>query len=147
RSLTATARALSLAVDGELTAAVTALEGLATSSDLDTGNFRAFHAQATALRQQRPGWTTIALDDPDGTEILNVLRPLGPRLALTGKDPEDIRRVAATGQPVIGDAFVGPLSGLWVIGIHVPVVRGGTVRYVLSTTIHTHDLRDVLLDQ
>jgi signal transduction histidine kinase/CheY-like chemotaxis protein/HAMP domain-containing protein len=147
RSLTATARALSLAVDGELTAAVTALEGLATSSDLDTGNFRAFHAQATTLRQQRPGWTTIALDDPDGTEILNVLRPLGTRLALTGKDPEDIRRVASSGQPVIGDAFVGPLSGLWVIGVHVPVVRVGKVRYVLSTTIHTHDLRDVLLDQ
>ena len=147
RSLTATARALSLAVDGELAATVTALEGLATSDDLDTGNLRAFHAQATALRQQRPGWTTIALDDPAGTEILNVLRPLGTPLALSGSDPEDIRRVAATGQTVIGDAFVGPLSGQWVIGVHVPVVRAGKVRYVLSTTIHTHDLRDILLDQ
>src|SRR5262249_6452222 len=147
RSLTATARALSLAVDGELLAAVTALEGLAASSDLDTGNLRPFHAQATTLRQQRPGWTTIALDDLEGTELLNVLRPLGTRLALTGKDPEDIRRVAVTGRPVIGDAFIGPLSGQWVIGVHVPVVRAGKVRYVLSTTIHTHELRDVLLDQ
>ena len=147
RSLTATARALSLAVDGELDAAITALEGLATSSDLDSGNLRAFHAQATALRAQRPGWTTIALDEPGGTEILNVLRPLGTPLALTGGDPEDIRRVVTTGQPVISDAFVGPLSGQWVIGVHVPVIRAGKVRYILSTTIHTHDLRDVLLDQ
>jgi signal transduction histidine kinase/CheY-like chemotaxis protein len=147
RSLTATARALSLAVDGELDAAVTALEGLATSNDLGTGNLQAFHAQATAFRTQRPGWTTIALDDPSGTEILNVLRPLGTPLALTGGDPEDIRRVVTTGQPVISDAFVGPLSGLWVIGVHVPVIRGGKTRYVLSTTIHTHDLRDILLEQ
>jgi signal transduction histidine kinase/CheY-like chemotaxis protein len=147
RSLTATTRALSLAVDGELDATVTALEGLATSSDLDTGNLRGFHAQATALRRQRPGWTTIALDDPGGTEILNVLRPLGTPLALTGGDPEDIRRVVTTARPVIGDAFVGPLSGQWVIGVHVPVIRDGKVRYVLSTTIHTHDLRDILLEQ
>jgi signal transduction histidine kinase/ActR/RegA family two-component response regulator/HAMP domain-containing protein len=147
RSLTVTARALSLAVDGDLTATVTALEGLATSSNLDTGDLRAFHAQASAFRTQRPGWTTIALEDPHGTEILNVLRPLGTSLALSGRDPEDIRRVVTTARPVIGDAFVGPLSRQWVIGVHVPVIRNGVVRYVLSTTIHTHELRDILLDQ
>jgi signal transduction histidine kinase/CheY-like chemotaxis protein len=147
RSLVATTRALSQAVDGELASAVAALEALATSRDLDTGNLRGFHAQASALRARRSGWTTIALDDARGTEILNVLRPLGTMLAVTGGDPEDVHQVVATGKPVIGNAFVGPLSGQWVVAIHVPVVRQGKVRYVLSTTIHTRELRDVLLGQ
>jgi signal transduction histidine kinase/CheY-like chemotaxis protein len=147
RALTDTARALRLAVDGDLAATVAALDALATSRDLDAGNIRGFYAQALLLRQRHPGWTTIALTDAGGTEILNVLQPLGAALRPVGGDPEDVQRVVATAQPVIGDAFVGPLSGAWVIAIRVPVVRSRQVRYVLTATVQTAELRDVLLGQ
>jgi len=43
RALTETARALSLAVEREVTAMVSSLESLATSTDLDTGNLKGFY--------------------------------------------------------------------------------------------------------
>jgi signal transduction histidine kinase/CheY-like chemotaxis protein len=147
RALTDTARALSLAVDGEIAAIVAALESLATSRDLDSGNLRAFHAQAAALQARQAGWTTIALTEAGGADVLNVLRPLGAPLPPVGGDPEDLRRVVTTGRPAVSDAFVGPLSGHWVIAIRVPVVKDGRVRYVLSATVHTRELHDVLLGQ
>jgi hypothetical protein len=147
RALTETARALRLAVDGELAATVAALDALATSRDLDSGNLSAFYAQASLLQQRHPGWTTIALTEPGGKEILNVLRPLGATLPPGGGDPEDVRRVVAIAKPVIGDAFVGPLSGSWVLAIRVPVIRSRQVRYVLTAMVLTSELRDVLLGQ
>jgi signal transduction histidine kinase/ActR/RegA family two-component response regulator len=147
RALTATARALSLAVDGEIGAIVAALESLATSRDLDSGNLRAFHAQASVLQARQEGWTTIALAEAGGANVLNVLRPLGAPLPPIGGDPGDLRQVVTTGRPVVSDAFVGPLSGQWVIAVRVPVVKDGRVRYVLSATVQTRELRDVLLGQ
>ena len=147
RALTETARALRLAVDGELAATVAALDALATSRDLDAGNLPGFYAHASRLRQRHPGWTTIALTEASGKEILNVLRPLGAALPPIGGDAEDVRTVVATAKPVIGDAFVGPLSGRWVIAIRVPIIRSRQVRYVLTATVQTSELRDVLLGQ
>jgi signal transduction histidine kinase/ActR/RegA family two-component response regulator len=147
RALTDTTRALSLAVDGEISAIVAALESLATSRDLATGNLPAFHAQASALRARQEDWTTIALTEAGGADVLNVLRPLGAPLPPIGGDPGDLAQVVTTGRPVVSDAFVGPLSGQWVIAIRVPVVQDARVRYVLSATVHTRELRDVLLGQ
>jgi signal transduction histidine kinase/CheY-like chemotaxis protein len=147
RALTDTARALSLAVDGEIGAFTAALESLSTSRDLANGNLKAFHAQAAVLRARQQGWTTIALANTSGAEILNVLRPPGAPAAPIGGDPADVQRVITTGQPVVSEAFVGPLSGQWVIAVRVPVVQDRRVQYVLSATIHTKELRDVLLGQ
>jgi signal transduction histidine kinase/ActR/RegA family two-component response regulator len=147
QALTETARALRLAVDGELAATVAALEALATSRELDADDLRGFHAQASALRQRHPGWTTIALTEPSGAEILDVLRPLGTTLPPSGRDPEDVQRVIATGAPVIGEARVGPPSNSWVIPVRVPVIKAREVRYALTATVLTSELRDVLLGQ
>ena len=148
RSLTDTARALSLAVDGEIAAIVTALESLATSRDLEAGNLRAFHEQASSLRARQRGWATVTLIDRSGTAILNVLHPPGatPPPA-PGADPGDIRTVVATGAPVIGQAFAGPPAGAWLLTIRVPVSRGRRVRSVLAADVETRQLRDVLLVQ
>ncbi len=146
RSLTDTARALSLAVDGEIAAIVAALESLATSRELDTGNLRAFYDQASSLRVQQRGWVTISLADPSGTQILSLLQPHGATLPPPGGDPEGVRQVASTGAPVISDAFVGPADA-WLVAVRIPVVRAGRVRYVLSADVETRELHDVLLGQ
>ncbi len=146
RGLTDTARALSLAVDGEITAIVAALETLSTSRDLDSGNLRGFHAQAAALRARQEGWATIALADAAGAPLLDLLRPLGVTPPALNGNLEDVRRVVSGRQPVIGSAFLGP-GGTWVLAVHVPVLRTGRVRAVLTAAVETHELRDILVDQ
>ena len=53
RSLTSTARALSLAADGEIGAITAALQSLATSRDLATGKM----VEATSARTCRRSWS------------------------------------------------------------------------------------------
>jgi signal transduction histidine kinase/ActR/RegA family two-component response regulator len=147
RSLTDTARALSLAVDGKIAAIETALESLSTSRDLDSGNRRAFQNQAASLRERQQGWVAISLADRTGVELLDVLRPPGAAAPAPASVAEDVRKVVATGAPMVSEAFPGPGAGAWLVTIRVPVVRRGQVRYVLSADVETRELRDVLLGQ
>ena len=147
RSLTDTARALSLAVEREVTALVAALESLATSRALDEDNLRAFYEQAAALRGLQHAWVTIALADRSGAPRFDLDHPLGaplPRLAI-GAD--DLLPVVQHRRPSVSASFPGPEADRRRLAIRVPVVRGGTTRYVLTGVVNTSLLRDVLLAQ
>jgi signal transduction histidine kinase/ActR/RegA family two-component response regulator len=146
RGLTDTARALSLAVDGEVAAIVAALEALSTSRDLDAGNLRAFHEQAMTLQSRAEGWVSIGLSDAAGTTQLDLRVPPGSAPPPADAQRDDIRRVVSTKRPVVGDAFASP-GGPWVLPVHVPVLRNGVARNVLTASVSTTELRDVLLDQ
>ncbi|HEX2437528.1 MAG TPA: ATP-binding protein [Methylomirabilota bacterium] len=146
RALTDTARALSLAVDGEVAAIVAALEALSTSRDLDGGDLRAFREQVTTLQSRADGWIGVGLADAAGVPRLDVGAPSGSSSAPTAAQRDDIRRVVATRRPIVGDAFASA-RGPWLLPVHVPVLRNGAVRGVLTALVDTHELRDVLLDQ
>ena len=105
RSLTDTARALSLALDREIIAMVSALEALGTSDDIDRIDLRAFYNQAQSLLTKQKAWTTVILTDPAGAPRLNTLYPLGTRVPPLSADPEDLRRVTSTLTPVVSAAF------------------------------------------
>jgi len=145
RLLTDTARALSLAVDGEIGTIVAALDSLAASRDLDGGNLRAFYTQAEAVRAPHEGWTTIALADRAGVPLLDLRYPFGTQPP--PPDPDDVRRVVEAAVPLVGDAQPAPRTGSWHVAIRVPVIRGGRVRWILSADVETRELRDVLLGQ
>ena len=147
RSLTDTARALSLALDREITAIASALESLATSRDLAADNLPAFYAQAAALRARQDDWMSINLATPDGTMVLDLRRPLGTPLPPLSGDPADLRRLAASDKPLVTEAYVPPLGGPRVVSVRVPVVRGGRLRYILSAAVETASLRDILREQ
>jgi len=66
RGLRDTARALSVAVNRELTASISALETLATSEHLDGGKLRSFYDQAQRALKAHPRWKTISLLDASG---------------------------------------------------------------------------------
>ena len=149
RSLTDTARALSLALDREIIAMVSALEALGTSDDIDRTDLRAFYNQAQSLLTKQKAWTTVILTDPAGAPRLNTLYPLGTRVPPLSADPEDLRRVTSTLTPVVSAAFVRPGSdpGTWFLDILVPVARQGRVRSILAVAIETRSLRDILVQQ
>jgi signal transduction histidine kinase len=131
-----TARALALAVDRELSAAVTTLEVLATSEYLDREDLRAFHdVAARAVQSQRAdGWLTIVLTSPDGRQLVNPARPFGAPLPPLS-DVDEFVTVAKTGRPAVSDLLTGAVLARPLISVRVPVVRQGRVRYVLSAAI------------
>ena len=74
------ARSLTLAVDREVETSLAGLRGLATSSDLDAPDLRRFYEQARLAREAYRRWLTVALVEPSGRQVLNLLQPLGSPL-------------------------------------------------------------------
>src|SRR5262249_13570732 len=124
------ARSLSLAIDREIDTTVAGLKGLAASGDLDTPDLRRFYEQARHAREAYRRWVTVALVEPSGQQVLNLLQPLGA----TPTGPialETIRRAAQTGQAQVSDLVTSPISGRPAIAVTLPVVREGKVARVL----------------
>jgi PAS domain S-box-containing protein len=141
-----TARALSLAVDRELAASVRTLETLATSAHLESGDLRKFYEQAKRVLEVRPGWYNMLLVDPSGQQLVNMRRPFGSPLPRSGA-PEVIQRVSETGQPVISNLFWGHFAQAHLVGVDVPVIRDGRVRYVVTTSTYPAFLLKLLKEQ
>lgn len=125
-----TARALMQAVDRELSSAQGTLQALATSPHLTTDNLRGFHAQATEVQDLRKS-NNFVLSDSSGQQLVNTLVQFSDALPRHG-NPDQLRRVFATGGPVISDLYSGPVLRRPVISIDVPVIRNGKVKYDLS---------------
>ncbi len=143
-----TVRALSLAVDGEVKASRAVLETLAASASLDTGDLKGFYELCARTIEGREN-AYIVLFDPSGQQLVNSSRPFGSPLPnpllgtrAAGTDPrypdvpvggaEAVKTVLETGRPVASDLFVSLVTRQPRISLDVPVVRSGTVRYVLE---------------
>ena len=136
-------RALAVAVDREIETSVAALEALGTSNDLESGDLRRFYEQARRARDAHRRWLTVALIDPAGRPLLNLLRPLGS--ALPGvSDSEVFQRTARTLEPEVSNLFVGATSQRWTVAVHVPLLRDGKLRYVLSAVLTPDGFSSVL---
>ena len=137
------ARALSVAVDRELSSSISTLYALAASEYLDTEEFEAFYGLSQRVLKTHPGWNTINLIDLSGQQRINLFRPFGAPLP-NSRDLPVIRHTLDTGEPAISDLFVGPVSGAPIIGVSVPVTRGGRLKYVLSAGLDVASLSRLL---
>lgn len=145
RGVMATASALAIALNRELSGTIGALEVLATSQYLDAGELRGFFEQARrALEAQGDRWLTIVLADPSGQPRLNLLTPFGaplPKEVATSEIATPwIKEAVATRSPVVSNLFVGPVVRRPLVSVLVPVVRDGTVRYVLLAHFESQTL-------
>ncbi len=140
-----TARALTQAVDLQLASGRIALQALATSPYLASGDLAAFHRQAMAVMPDLPG-DNVVLSDASGHQLINTLRPFGEPLP-RNSSPEQLRRIFETGRPVISDLFVGELVGRPLISVGVPVHRGGQVVYDISMAFFPERLGEILRRQ
>jgi hypothetical protein len=146
KGLVETARALSIAVDREVSASVSVLEALATSPRLETGDLKSFYADARSLLSVRGAWGNIILYDPQGQQLLNTVRPFGEPLPVAA-NYQLIRRVAQTRSAAISDLFTGAVLRKPILLVLVPVVQGNAIRHVLGATIAPTILTNVLLQQ
>jgi hypothetical protein len=140
-----TARALTQAVDQELASGRTALQALATSPYLASGDLAAFHRQAREALIELPG-ANVVVSDASGQQLVNTLRPFGEPLP-RNSSPEQLRRIFETGRPVISDLFVGELAHRPLISVGVPVSRGGQVVYDISMAFFPERLGEILRRQ
>jgi diguanylate cyclase (GGDEF)-like protein len=141
----ATARAMALALDRDLTSVESALFALATSPHLRVDDLAAFDGQARqALRDQH--FDNVVLSDAAGVQRINTLRPFGTPPPAPSRQPL-AKRVFENGRPLVSDLIVGPVTGRQLVVVAVPVRRGDAVVYSLSAGIFPERLAKVLTQQ
>jgi PAS domain S-box-containing protein len=136
-------RALAVAVDREIETSIAGLEALGTSSDLESADLRRFYEQARRVRDVHRHWLTVALIDPGGRQLFNLLRPLGSPLPSVA-DSELFQQTVRTLAPAVSDLLVGATSQRLRIAVNVPLLRDGKPRYILSAVMTPEGFSSIL---
>ncbi len=134
RGLVDTARAQAFVVERELESTILALGGLARSEHLAARKFSAFYDESVRVMRGHPTWSTVALVDLTGRQLLNLRRPFGEALPPFGDNPT-FEEVVRTRQPAVSGLWRGTITGQWTMAVMVPVGRGRDVRAVLMVAI------------
>ncbi len=146
RELRDTARGLAAAVDRELNNTVGTLKILATSRNLERGDFPVFYEDARRRLQTQRNWIAVTLAEPDGRRVLNTLVPYGDPAEPVG-ERESFARAVSSGLPAVSGLLAGPRSADPGYMVRLPVFRDVTLLYVLSATVSPGSVRDILTDQ
>jgi len=136
------ARALSVAVDGELRRTISVLQVLDDALEVENENLASFHEHAKRVRATHPNWRAVVLFDADGNTILDSEVPFGERGPAV-VERESLEQAVRTQQPVVGYLAKGP-NGRYAFPVRVPVMRGNTVRYVLTAVLDPDAILSVL---
>lgn len=108
-------------------------EALGTSANLDASDtLPSFYKEAQRLTAARPLWETVALAAPDGTNVLNILRPMGAALGTVADQRSFEDAVRQQRSAIGGIGPVAPFSGKRLVSLRVPIKREGTLRYILT---------------
>lgn len=145
RNTIATARALMQAIDAELFGVQSALQVLAASQRLASGDLASFYRQANEALPNIAG-NYIVITDSTGQQRLNTLKPFGaslPKVPLSAQ----ARQVFEHGQPTISDFSVVADIGRSAITLEVPVRLDGKVVYSLAMGIFADRLAEILRRQ
>jgi hypothetical protein len=141
------ARSAMSAVDAHLAASIDALETLAASDHLETGNIRAFHAESQRVLRTQPAWVNIGLATPERIQLTNAIYAFGKPEALAPADEPSFMAAVRDGRPGVGSIASGPVVRNPTARLRVPVLQGEEVRYVLSAPLNLKYLADLLRAQ
>ena len=122
-------------ITSELGTQIELAETLAASGALDGPDLPMFYREAKRLKDAHPLWETIELVDPEGRQVLNLLRPIGSELGATA-DRANFEKVLQTHKAAIGGIGpIGPISGKRLIALRAPVERDGKTSFVLTVAL------------
>ena len=136
------ARKISFDLDRQLSRLESGLRVLASSSHLATGDLYSFHQQARNAVKSQIAYNYI-LTDRNGRQLMNTLVPYGMPLPTAGT-PTQLMRVFDTGEYVLTDMFIGPVTKKYAIAIGVPVYRGDTIAYSLNIGLSPDRIAEIL---
>ena len=140
------ARALSIAVGGELRLSISALETLATATGLGKDQDAAgFDTLAQEVLKTRPEWRQIMLARPDGAVVsLGKPLPAGQSMAsLRTAEPQSFQWLVQHRQPVVGHLSKG-YGGSWGVPVRVPVIRDGQLSFVLTAVLQPETFKALI---
>ncbi|NHZ81417.1 diguanylate cyclase [Massilia sp. CCM 8695] len=139
------ARAMVSTIDRDFARTQAALEALATSRRLATGDLQGFHSRVQdAVKNMQAD--SIVVVDASGPLLLSTRRPFGAPLPKLATAPL-LKRVMETGKPGVSDLYIGPVVGRFIYTVAVPVKRDGAFLYLLSATASPTQLASVLTEQ
>jgi signal transduction histidine kinase/CheY-like chemotaxis protein len=139
-------RSLNSAIDAELEVSLSALDTLASSSRLKTGDLAGFHGEARELLARRPNWANVVLSTPQAEQLVNARLPYGARLP-RGVSPEAVEQVAWSGKPLVGNITDSPVLGGPAFAVHVRASRPDGTVYVLSAPIWPTSISNLIAGQ
>jgi len=138
RTASELARALSTALDTELQQSIAALQVLAASPRLDRPELEPFRLQLHRIVADHPNWRELMLLDGEGNVLLSADIESLPGLRRV-VERESLDEALRTLKPVVGYVARGP-RGKWGVPVRVPVVRGGTARFVMTAVVRPESL-------
>jgi two-component sensor histidine kinase len=140
RRLLQVANNLAELIDRDIDRSNALLQTLATSPAVTNEDWPSFYNQAKAALAGR---AYLILVDSAGRQIVNTYVPYGEEPRFTG-DPETLKRMLASKGPVVSDLFMSLVVRRPVYNVSIPVLRNGTVRYVMSLGLLPEDLARTL---
>ena len=143
RGMRETSQAIATTVDEVVLSAISALEALAESDHLDAPDFAKFGEYSRRVTRAH-GWTNVFLFDLRGQAVTTASERGGP--PPRARQPRELARARDTRKPVVSDLFDGS-DHRNIIGVYVPVMRNGAVRFVLAAGITAGTFGDVLRAQ
>jgi len=138
------ASSLAEVLDRDIERQITILRTLATMPSLAKSDWATFYNSAKAAVAPQ---AYVILIDTSGRQVVNTFVPYGEAPAVTG-DPETLRRILESKEPVISDMFVSLVTKKPVYNVSIPIApNGSNVRYVLSLGQLTDDFLPLLQSQ
>jgi signal transduction histidine kinase/CheY-like chemotaxis protein len=135
------------AIDAEVRGSIATLRALAASRELESGNLKAFHAEAVRVLATHPDWLNYSLAHPDGTRLADAEHPPGGATGMA-VDRASFDAALIGTEPVIGRVVVEP--GGRNLGIPLRVAargKDGQPRFVVTVVLRPESFSDVLREQ
>jgi signal transduction histidine kinase len=145
-SMREAARAMALALDGEITRREAVLKALAASPALERGDLESFHRLAQRVAAQSND--TIILSDLQGRQLLHTRRPYGAPLGRMLPMERELRARYGNEDTLVSDVY-GPPTGQGPLhfAVELPVRREGRVVQFISLTSPVAQLQALLSQQ
>jgi signal transduction histidine kinase len=147
RRLIESARVDASALDREFASTISTLRVLGASSALERDDLAAFYEEARRVQTTQPAWYSIVLLSPDGQVLVSTRRDWGAPLVPVA-DPDSLKRVVVTRQPIVGSVRPAPEDAPEpVFAIRSPVMRQERLKYVLTAIVSVGALTPVVPQQ
>jgi signal transduction histidine kinase/CheY-like chemotaxis protein len=131
-------------VDSAFDRSIAALEALAASKSLDSGDYQAFREEAQRVATTQPHWAQLVLvDGRTGANLTSIVANSAflPRLI----DPAGLAEIARSPAPRVGNLITNPrLGSAPLLPIRIPVLREGVLRYVLWAALRVETITELL---
>lgn len=145
----AEARTLAMitAIDTALAGDIATLEALATLPWLDNDDLVTFRERAERVVATRSEWSTINLALPSGQQVMNLRRAAGSVLPDIAAYDSQWRGAVERKTAFVSDLVSAPVTGEWGYAVRVPVIRDGSVKYLLSAVVKPEAISRLLQRQ